>query len=264
VKRKIAWLGDVRQRVVNTQHARKRGLTEHAVQVLDQQESTYYYTGKYIFTIFIDTIAQSMSNQMSDVGQKYQQRGREVNILLARISTTMFTEQTKADIKMNQVRMDQSRDKFDSGKMNQVRMDQSSGKTNQVRMDQSSGKTNLSKWKQRAINQVHEEVEGLHYMNKAANLIEVNAVLEDGNTRVFFDAKTRWFGVKNNEEPDEQINQVHGVVEGLHNMNKAANSIEVNAVLEDGNTRVFFDEKTRWFGIKNNEEPDEQINQEHG
>jgi hypothetical protein len=124
---------------------------------------------------------------MRGVGQKCQQRGREVNILLARLSTTMFTEQTKTDIKMNQVRMDQSW-----------------GKTNQVRMDQSSGKTNLSELKQRAINQVHEVVEGLHNMNKAANLIEVNAVVEDGNTRAFFDAKTRWFGIQNNEELDEQ------------------------------------------------------------
>jgi hypothetical protein len=94
VKRKISSFGIVRQRVVNTQHARKRGLTEHAVQVLDQQESTYYYTGKYIFTIVISTIAQSMSNQMSDAGQRYQQREMEMDILLSKMTKMMNFDTT--------------------------------------------------------------------------------------------------------------------------------------------------------------------------
>jgi hypothetical protein len=49
------------------------------------------------------------------------------------------------------------------------------------------------------------------------------------------------------------------VVDGLNNSTRASNSIdEVTAAVEDGNTRVFFDERTRWFGIKCDEEPDDQ------
>ena len=46
------------------------------------------------------TNAQSMSSQMSDVGQSYQRWGREVNILLSKLSATMFSGESELTCRM--------------------------------------------------------------------------------------------------------------------------------------------------------------------
>jgi hypothetical protein len=57
----------------------------------------------------------------------------------------------------------------------------------------------------------------------------------------------------------EAINQLQKVVDGLSEITRTANSIEeVNAALDERDTSAFFDERTRRFDIKYDEEFDTQ------
>ena len=93
---------------------------------------------------------------MSEVEQRFQQRGRDAHIGLAKLATMMSSEPTE-------------------------------------------------NWKSEAINQLQEVVNGLNESTRTANSIEeVNAALDGKDTGAFFDERTRRFDIKYDEEFDTQ------------------------------------------------------------
>jgi hypothetical protein len=73
-------------------------------------------------------------------------------------------------------------------------------------------------WKMETINQLQEVVDGLNESTKTANTIEdVNAALEAGDTKAFFDEKTNRFGIKHDGAFDNQ--------EEKDNMKKASSIV---------------------------------------